>query len=264
MKKLMLLVFCFSTFFFYACDQKQISNLRIMSYNIRHGQGMDNVLDLSRAADIIKLQAPDLCALQEIDNYCLRSDSLGQTEYLADEAGMTGTFGKFMSYEGGEYGMATLSSKPLISVKNLKLPDGKYEPRSSLIHEVQIAKGCAILFVNVHFDWINDSEGELSRLNQAKALLKYIDAKEHAVIITGDFNCTPDSPTMNYFKENGFEFINKGVDSMSFQGTEKAEIDHIIFRRTNRINIEAKRIMLLDEPLVSDHRPLIAELEITF
>ncbi len=113
-----------------------------MSYNIRHGKGLDTILDLSRAAALIKSQAPDLCGLQEVDQYCLRSESVNQTEYLAKETNMEGTFGKFMDYQNGEYGLATLSAKPLISTKVLQLPDGKHEPRSSIIQEVALSKDC--------------------------------------------------------------------------------------------------------------------------
>ena len=91
-----------------------------MSYNIRHGEGLDTILDLSRSAKIIKLQAPDLCGLQEVDNFCLRTDSIEQTAYLAQKTKMKGTFGKFMNFQGGEYGMATLINKPLKSTKKYK------------------------------------------------------------------------------------------------------------------------------------------------
>ena len=235
-----------------------------MSYNIRHGEGIDGVLDLSRAAAIINVQAPDICGLQEIDHYCSRTDSIGQTDFLAQQTSMQGTFGKFMDYQGGEYGMATLSAKPLISPKVLQLPDGIDEPRSSIIHEVQIAEDCSIVFANVHFDWINGAEGDASRLNQAKALVEYVDTMDKAVIITGDFNCTPDSPTMHYFYDNGFEFATKGEDNLSFQGDNKGEIDHVIYRSTASQKIGVRSIKLLDEPIVSDHRPLIAELEVIY
>ncbi len=247
-----------------ACDGQKTASLKIMSYNIRHGAGMDEVLDLSRAAAIIKAQAPDLCGLQEIDHYCSRTDSLGQTEFLAEQTSMVGNFGKFMDYQGGEYGMATLSAKPLLSTKVLQLPDGIHEPRSAIIHEVEIAKDCHIIFVNVHFDWINNAEGSASRLNQAKALVAYVDTIDKAVIITGDFNCTPDSPTMQYFYTQGFEFAEKGTDNLSFQGSNKGEIDHVIYRNTVSQKINLKSIKLLDEPVASDHRPLVAELEVVY
>jgi endonuclease/exonuclease/phosphatase family metal-dependent hydrolase len=255
---------CLILLFLYACQQKKTAKLKIMSYNILHGEGLDGVLDISRSATIIKAQAPDLCGLQEIDHFCERTDSLGQTDFLAQKTGMTGTFGKFMDYQGGQYGMATLSAKPLVSTKVLQLPDGKYEPRSSIVHEVHIGKGSVISFANVHFDWIGDEEGNANRLKQAKRLVEYIDSLGNAAIITGDFNCTPYSPTMQYFTAQGFVFVEKGDDNLSFQGKNKAEIDHLIYRNTDKVTFNVKNIQLLDEPVVSDHRPLAAELEVVY
>ncbi|WP_289055688.1 endonuclease/exonuclease/phosphatase family protein [Carboxylicivirga marina] len=264
MRKIAVAIVCLGISVFYACNLKQTSNIKVMSYNIKHGYGMDNVLDLNRAAEIIKVQAPDLCGLQEIDNYCRRSDSVAQTEYIAQFLNMTGTFVKFMDFQGGEYGMATLSSRPLVSTKILTLPDGLDEPRSAIVQEVQIAEACTLLFVNVHFDYVDGNEGVASRLNQAKALMEYINSIDKAAIITGDFNCEPRSSTMQYFYDQGFEFVHKGEDNLSYQGDTKLEIDHVIYRHTSKVEIRAKSIRLLDEPIVSDHRPLIAELEVVY
>lgn len=249
---------------FNACSNQHSVGLKIMSYNIRHGEGIDTILDLSRSAKIIAAQTPDLCGLQEVDDFCIRTDSVGQTTYLAQSTSMIGTFGKFMDFQGGAYGMATLSAKRLISTKILSLPDGKYEPRVAIVHEVQIAEGCTIAFANVHFDWISDQEGIKNRLKQAKALVKYVDGLNQPVIIIGDFNCTPDSPTMTYFEQQGFVFVKKGTDNFSFQLGKKVEIDHVIYRNTNKVKFKKKGILLLDEPVVSDHRPLVVELEVFF
>lgn len=264
MKKTTFILISFILFSFIACKKTQIVNLKIMSYNIRHGEGLDTILDLSRSARIIKVQSPDLCALQEVDNFCLRSDSIDQTGYLAQKTLMKGTFGKFMDYQSGEYGMASLSAKLLISTKVLQLPDGKYEPRISIVQEVQITKGCIITFANVHFDWIEGDEGTTNRMNQAKVLMKYIDELDQATVITGDFNCTPDSPTMQYFYSQGFIFVKKGDDNLSFQFDPKSEIDHLIYRNSEDVKFEEKSIHLLKEPIVSDHRPLVAELKVIF
>ncbi len=248
---------------FYSCNQKDSINLKIMSYNIRHGYGLDNVQDLSRSAKIIISVAPDLCGLQEIDNFCLRSDSIGQTDYLAKKTSMKGIFSKFMDFDKGAYGMSTLSTKTIISTKFLKLPDAKYEPRTSIINEVQIAKGYSILFANVHFDWILEKEGSANRLNQAKALVKYLNKSELACVIVGDFNCTPESATMQYFYSEGFIFVDKGHDKFSYQGDHQMEIDHLLFRDSREVQFEKKEVLLLQKPVTSDHRPLIVELEAT-
>lgn len=242
-------------------SQAQKTTVKIMSYNIKHGEGNDGVMDLSRSAAVIKAQTPDLCGLQEIDHYCGRSGKIDQTSYLAEATSMKGTFGKFMDFDGGKYGMATLSAKPLISSKVLQLPDGSDEPRSSIVHEVAIAEGCIIAFANVHFDYIKDSP---FRLAQAKALVMYLDQLKRPSIITGDFNCTPDSPTMQYFAEQGFVFAKKGKDNLSFQLNTKMEIDHVIYRNTDLVKFKVKGIELLNEPIVSDHRPLVAVLKVKY
>ncbi|WP_176723343.1 endonuclease/exonuclease/phosphatase family protein [Roseivirga misakiensis] len=235
-----------------------------MSYNIKHGVGNDAVLDLSRAASVINDQKPDICGLQEIDYLCTRSDSVDQSRYLAERTNMKSTFGKFMDYQGGAYGMATLTTNSVVKSTVLSLPDGLYEPRSAIVQELELAKGGQIVFVNVHFDWIGGDEGSASRLRQAKALVDHLNSLTNPIVITGDFNCTPDSPTMRYFYDHGFQFADKGEDNLSFQGEKKSEIDHVIYRGTSEQKIGLKSIRLLNEPIVSDHRPLVAELQITY
>ncbi len=225
---------------------------------------MDSVLDLARAVSVITSVQPDLCGLQEVDDFCLRTDSVGQTGYLSAKTGMTGTFGPFMNFQGGEYGMATLIKKPVVSTEILELPEGKYEPRSSIVQEVAVAARCTIAFANVHFDWIDDETGSTNRLKQAKTLVSFLDALHRPAIITGDFNCAPDSPTMTFFAQSGFTFFMKGADNLSFQGEEKAEIDHLIYRNAGNVVFKEKSIDLLEVPVVSDHRPLVVELDVSF
>jgi len=43
------------------------STLRVLTYNIHHGEGTDGVFDLPRIADVIRSVEPDLVALQEVD-----------------------------------------------------------------------------------------------------------------------------------------------------------------------------------------------------
>lgn len=258
------LLLIFLVFSFIACKQQNTIELKVMNYNIRHGVGVDDVLNVSRSARIIKSIAPDLCGLQEVDNYCVRSNNINQTEYLATYNSSKGTFGKFMDYQGGEYGMATLVNRQLSATEILSLPDGKYEPRSAIVQTVELDRGVSIIFANVHFDWIDGKEGIINRRQQAKVLSGYIDSMGLPAIIIGDFNCTPSSPTMQYFEKEGFTFADKGNDNISFQGEKNVEIDHLIYRDLNEIQFNVKSIDLLDAPSVSDHRPLVAELTVSF
>ena len=91
------------------------NSLKILSYNIKHGRGMDGKVDLPRIAKVIGSLSPDLVTLQEVDKNCTRSGSIDLTRELAGILKMEGRFGKFMDFQGGEYGMAVLSRFPILS-----------------------------------------------------------------------------------------------------------------------------------------------------
>ena len=62
-----------------ACAETPPS-LRLVSYNIHHGEGMDRKLDLARIAAYLRAQAPDVVALQEVDQGCRRSGQVKQAD----------------------------------------------------------------------------------------------------------------------------------------------------------------------------------------
>src|SRR5882724_9651944 len=57
--------------------------LRVMTYNIHVGVGMDKRLDLQRIADVINQEHPDLVGLQEVDRGVTRTQSVDEIAELA-------------------------------------------------------------------------------------------------------------------------------------------------------------------------------------
>jgi endonuclease/exonuclease/phosphatase family metal-dependent hydrolase len=130
---------------------------RVVSYNIRHGRGMDDRVDLERTAAVLRSLAPDLVGLQEVDDRVTRSGGVAQADSLGRLLGMHSAFGSFFDYQGGRYGLALLSRYPIRRTHELRLPDGN-EPRIALIADVEMPGGNAIRVINVHFDWVaNDT-----------------------------------------------------------------------------------------------------------
>ena len=68
------------------CKTRQ--SLRIMSYNIRIGIGMDQQTNLKRIAEVINKIQPDYVGLQEVDSVCERSGWINQYAELARLTGM--------------------------------------------------------------------------------------------------------------------------------------------------------------------------------
>ncbi|MDA1266952.1 MAG: endonuclease/exonuclease/phosphatase family protein [Planctomycetota bacterium] len=241
-----LLLLC--AFVLVGCRSSSSSELRMVVYNIKHGRGMDGVVDLERTARVIEAGRPNVVVLQEVDHRCARSASVDQTAWLAERLGMVGVFGRFMDHDGGEYGMALLTSFDEFSAINHELPAGP-EPRSSLALTLQTPRG-PVTVVGIHF-----YRTEAERLAQAEATLAAVAELEGPVILAGDFNSQPDSPVMARVREV-FTNVEKGADHLTFSSVEPSvEIDHVLVKPLSAWS--TLTLDVLDEPLASDHRPLV-------
>jgi len=212
----------------------------------------DRRTDLERTIDFIATQQPDLLALQEVDRNCRRSGSIDQPKVIGEALGMESSFHKFMDYDGGEYGLAILSRLPVKKTLTHQLPEGR-EPR--VAGEVQIERGGTRLsFISLHLDWTTTER----RLPQAKALTQGLKDREHPVVLAGDFNAEPVSPTIRHFEED-YHVVRKQGPGLTFPADiPKIEIDFFALRNVE--DPEQHFSQVLDERVVSDHRPLVMKL----
>jgi endonuclease/exonuclease/phosphatase family metal-dependent hydrolase len=228
------------------------ATLRVMSYNIKHGHGNDGVVDLERAAAVIEAADPDVVTLQEVDAGCRRSGNVDQAAWLGQRLGMTPIFGAFMDYDGGRYGMAMLSRLPIVEWENHVLPPGA-EPRSAAAARVRLSNGSEVVVVGIHF---YATEGQ--RLAQARTVYELFAEEPAPVLLAGDFNSRPGSPVMELL-ERAWTNPDKGADRFTFDSVEPSrEIDFILYRPGDRFEVVLMDV--LDEPMASDHRPLVLEL----
>lgn len=224
--------------------------LRVVSYNIRHGEGMDHKLDLARTAAVLKKLQPDFVALQEVDQVVARSGKVDQAAKLGKMLGMHHAFAKFMDYQGGEYGLAVLSKHPILETHVHKLPDGA-EPR--VVVEVVTqpgGKGARISVCSIHLDWTK----EALRVAQIKALEQKLAVRKHPVVLVGDFNAKPGSETMEIVVQS-WSVVPKTGDRFTFSADRpRIEIDYVVTRGI----AEGATCRVVEEKVASDHRPLVS------
>src|SRR5687768_1108679 len=103
-------------------SQPKNVSMRVMTYNIHHGEGTDGKIDLERIAKLITDNKVDLVALQEVDRNTQRTGRRDMPAELAKLTNMRVTFGANIPLEGGEYGNAILSRHPFDLVMNYHLP----------------------------------------------------------------------------------------------------------------------------------------------
>jgi endonuclease/exonuclease/phosphatase family metal-dependent hydrolase len=231
------------------------AELRVVTYNIKHGRGMDDRVDLDRTAAVLRPLQPDIVGLQEVDDRATRSGGVAQAEHLGRLLGLRHAFGQFMAFQGGGYGLAVLSRHPIARVDPVRLPDGN-EPRVALAVEIRPAEGPAFTVVNVHFDWVRDDG---FRFAQATALTAYLDALKMPFLLLGDFNDVPDSRTLALFRARATEAAKPEGGRFTFSSTQPdKEIDYIFFSPAAMFGVREVRV--IDERVASDHRPVLAVL----
>jgi len=163
----------------------------IMTYNICHGKGMDNKVDLSRAAAVINQVKPRFVGLCEMDCKARRTNGDDQPETLAKLCGnMKATFGKAIDFQGGGYGVAVLSDTEPLNSKTVPLPGA--EPRILLLCEFE---DCVIGVT--HLSVSKESE----RTESVKLIREAIAGYGKPVFVMGDWNSLPNSTVLTEMRQ---------------------------------------------------------------
>ncbi len=232
--------------------------LRVLTYNIHHGEGTDGKFDLPRLAGVIKQTKSDLVALQEVDRKTRRAGGVDQAAELGRLTGMHAVFGNAMDYSGGQYGEAILSRFPFVATKNHALPHtAGHETRAAITASVKPwENGPEILFVGTHLEHADRP----LRLKQAEGLNGlFVEEGDRPVILAGDLNAVPDSPPMRALLPKWHDAA--GADSAATWPSDSPSqrIDYILLRPAGAWRVVESKV--IDEPVASDHRPLLVVLE---
>jgi len=245
--------------------------LRVLTYNIRHGEGRDDRIDLVRTAGVIRDARPDLVALQEVDRWTERVGGVDQVAELARLLDMHATFGKTLDYAGGEYGLAVLSRWPLEGAEVRSLPFSEdREPRGALTVRVQVGEGGPwLLFTNTHLDQSREpSDGAL----QADVLNRLLARPEEPPsLLAGDFNARPGTDVMRILEVHWANALPDdpparfGVSTPLEAAPSRPPRrgprgDFVLYRPARRWRVLESRS--IDETVASDHRPVLVVLEL--
>lgn len=232
--------------------------LRVLTYNIHGGAGMDGRKDLPRLAGVIRAAAPDLVALQEVDRGTKRSGQVDQAAELARLTGLHMAYAKALDLTGGAYGNALLSRWPLARLASVALPGGpRAETRSAALVEVVCGtNGPALTFAATHLENANAQV----RLEQVDVLLKALAARGGGpAVLAGDLNAEPGSEPLRMLAAEGWTDATAGVGPSWRADAPTIKIDYVLFRPAGAWRVVEARV--LDEPNASDHRPVLAVLE---
>lgn len=85
--------------------------MRLMTYNIKNANGMDDICSFQRVANVINNASPDVVAIQEVDSMTRRSGQKYVLGEIAERTQMHACFAPAIEFEGGKYGIGLLTKQ---------------------------------------------------------------------------------------------------------------------------------------------------------
>jgi endonuclease/exonuclease/phosphatase family metal-dependent hydrolase len=173
---------------------------------------------------------------------------------------MKAYFAKAIDYGGGEYGVAILSKFQMEGMKNNPLPTAAGtggEPRTLASAIITLSPGNKIVFACTHLD---AQRSDTNRLLQAQKVVDILKRETLPVILAGDFNAAPSTPTIDIFDSY---FTRSCITDCGFTipvVNPTKTIDFIVYSPKERFKVTQHKVIA--ETYASDHRPVIAVLEL--
>uniref|UniRef100_I2Q6I4 Metal-dependent hydrolase n=1 Tax=Desulfovibrio sp. U5L TaxID=596152 RepID=I2Q6I4_9BACT len=255
-------------------------NVKFLTWNIACGAAGYNGLDPHGIAECILKENIDVCALQEVDKYAMRSNFMDLPQYLSQITKMNIHFKRtiFLPPESTglchqEYGIAILSRFEITEIQEidfspLTLPESAHiwekENRSAIISKLNINSkkiwvGCT------HLAYSPNLAPSTIRQQQIQMLKNSINPHlipQNPLILGGDFNTTLSNGELTPLSESlSLETYKIGptwpLKKLNPQAAH-SDIDHIFCHGLN--NVKTYKI---NHDNISDHSMVIADFDLT-
>jgi len=218
--------------------------IRIMTFNIRHGRGLDGKVNLERIAREIADSRADLVALQEADRFHVRSGFRDQVRVLADRLDMNWAFAPSVRMGITLYGNAVLARFPILREETFLLPGVK--ERRALQKVVVLVGDEEMTVYNTHLGVLPEERSE-----QLRIIAELLRETDGPAVLLGDFNMEDGHPLMSLL---GPEWKKLKMETKSPTIVSGHEIDHVFVNRTAHL----PKVWTIPTD-ASDHNPVVAE-----
>lgn len=229
---------------------KDQNDFRLLTFNIKHCAGNDDVINYDRVVSVMKGMEPDVICLQEVDNMTTRSNKVDQLKTLAQKMNMNYYFSKSIPYQGGEYGNGLLFRGEPISTRTFALPGA--EARSASIAEFE-----NYVVISTHL-----ALEENNRIESAKMLTQLAKEYKKVVYMAGDFN--EDLMNGAFFTELKKEWnVVSSTENTFPAGQPTKRIDFVVTLKSPATTVTKSNVIYkldgVNMSMASDHYPLYCD-----
>ena len=240
------LLFIFAALFIFSAQAQ--NTLKLMSYNIKNANGMDNVCNFQRIANVINNTSPDVVAIQEVDSMTNRSGQKYVLGEIAERTQMHGYFAPAIDYDGGKYGIGLLTKQVPLRLQTLPLP-GREEARTLILAE----------FADYIYCCTHMSLTEEDRMKSLELVKAFTSSSTKPLFLAGDMNAEPESGFIKKLQKD-FQILSNPKQHTLPAPDPKETIDYIATLKQNAKGFAVISAKVINEPMASDHRPILVEL----
>ena len=240
------LLFIFAALFIFSAQAQ--NTLKLMSYNIKNANGMDNVCNFQRIANVINNTSPDVVAIQEVDSMTNRSGQKYVLGEIAERTQMHGYFAPAIDYDGGKYGIGLLTKQVPLRLQSLPLP-GREEARTLILAE----------FADYIYCCTHMSLTEEDRMKSLELVKAFTSSSTKPLFLAGDMNAEPESGFIKELQKD-FQILSNPKQHTFPAPDPKETIDYIATLKQNAKGFAVISAKVINEPMAFDHRPILVEL----
>lgn len=240
------LLFIFAALFIFSAQAQ--NTLKLMSYNIKNANGMDDVCNFQRIANVINNASPDVVAIQEVDSMTNRSGQKYVLGEIAERTQMHGYFAPAIDYDGGKYGIGLLTKQVPLRLQSLPLP-GREEARTLILAE----------FADYIYCCTHMSLTEEDRMKSLELVKAFTSSSTKPLFLAGDMNAEPESGFIKELQKD-FQILSNPKQHTFPAPDPKETIDYIATLKQNAKGFAVISAKVINEPMASDHRPILVEL----
>ena len=240
------LLFIFAALFIFSAQAQ--NTLKLMSYNIKNANSMDDVCNFQRIANVINNTSPDVVAIQEVDSMTNRSGQKYVLGEIAERTQMHGYFAPAIDYDGGKYGIGLLTKQVPLRLQSLPLP-GREEARTLILAE----------FADYIYCCTHMSLTEEDRMKSLELVKAFTSSSTKPLFLAGDMNAEPESGFIKELQKD-FQILSNPKQHTFPAPDPKETIDYIATLKQNAKGFAVISAKVINEPMASDHRPILVEL----
>lgn len=233
-----------------------LADVKVMSYNIHAGIGIDGMYNLQRIADTIRNAGADVVGLNEIHkNFDATTNYDDQVAWLANELGMYAVFQKTTwksaipasGNKPREFGHAILSKYP-IELINARIYDAYATHYHGLLETRIVIGGHPILFYLTHLE-----VDPALLLSQRIQMRQWMDESYGTKILMGDLNAIPTNVNIQAIKETMTDAFESQPNAYTFKSNNPTlRIDYIM--GSSNITFSNSQVISTQ---ASDHFPIV-------